>query len=582
VPPARSGTRSWDLGRFLNPTRYPTIPVLVLAGALSGLLAAVFHLALDASWRGLAGRALDLPRGPVQIALLLTLPTLMGCLLSFLVPSVAPDAGGGLSLVRTAYAGDPERLSFRTWVGALVFNPLSLGSGVPLGPEGPTVVLTSTVSVGLARLLRLPARFVRGMIPVGTAAGIAAIFNTPITGVVFALEEIMGQASREVLGGSIVAAVAAAVVQKQLLAGRHLLPASPAGWTSAWELIGFGLVGAVSGLAAGGIARLVPLLRNRLRATVPSRVVRGGLGGLTVGFLGLIAPRVLGVGYDSVSMWLRGGGDGSTAGIAFLAKFCGVLVALAVPLLGGVFAPSLFLGAALGAATGHAVKHLFPWAAVDPGAYALVGMGAFFAGFLRTPIASVLIVFELTGDYDLVAPLMLAVVLSSIVARRVSQSTLVEQQLEAAGFAVASSSEDPLRRFRARDVMTASPLSLPGDWAARAGWDRAQETGFSLFPVVDGGGSLVGVVPRDVLRDAAVRTPDALLSLLARSPRVVATPEESLDHLAERLAEAGETRCAVVDSSTPPRVVGFISPRDLLRARARTGEGQGEDGPSWT
>jgi CIC family chloride channel protein len=258
-----------------------------------------------------------------------------------------------------------------------------------------------------------------------------------------------------------------------------------------------------------------------------------------------------------------------------------VLVALASPLLGGVFAPSLYLGAALGAAVGHALRHLFPWGQIDPAAYALVGMGAFFAGFLRTPIASVLIVFELTGNYDLVAPLMLAVALSSLVARRVSEATLVEQQLEAHGLKAAESHDDPLGRFCARDVMTVPPVTLFGTLTASESLAQTRVTPHPLYPVVDSEGLLLGVLPRDALEEAALKTPAALLSLLARPLVAVATPEEGLDHLAQRLAEAGQTRCPVVESAGRPRVVGFIAPSDLLRARVREGE-ETQDLSSWT
>jgi CIC family chloride channel protein len=437
---------------------------------------------------------------------------------------------------------------------------------------GPTVVLTSGAVTGFARALGLPQRVVRGMIPVGTAAGIAAIFNTPITGVVFALEEVIGTASRGVLGGAIVAAVAAAVVQKQAMGGEHLLPAAPAAWSSAIELVGFAWLGITAGAAAGYMPRFVERARERLRRVAAERgasalTLRGAGAGMVVGLLGLMAPESLGVGYDSISGWLAGGGDAGTAALAFIAKFIGMGVALGAGLVGGVFAPSLFLGASLGAAFGHSVGPLWPALGIDPGAYALVGMGAFFAGFLRTPIASVLIVFELTGDYNLVAPLMLAVALATLIAPRLSPATLVESALEERGV-LSTEAGDPFALVRAREVMSREVVALPAHATLAEALQEARRVGHAAFPVIDGDGLCIGMLDNDELERAVAEGHGGETVLARRRPvRVLATAAEPLDKLALRLGAAGETRCPVVASLSEPRLVGFLTPMDFLRAR---------------
>jgi CIC family chloride channel protein len=426
--------------------------------------------------------------------------------------------------------------------------------------------------VGLARALGLPARFVRGMIPVGTAAGIAAIFNTPITGVVFALEEVIGTASRGVLGGAIVAAVAAAVVQKQAMGGQHILPASPASWSGVHELVGFAVLGLLSGALAGWLPRVVVIIRRRLDALGAGRgarspVLRGAVVGLGVGALGAVVPEIMGVGYPVISDWLTGAGASDTAALGFAAKFLAVALALAAPLVGGVFAPSLFLGASLGAAAGHLLRLLDPTGSIDPGAYALVGMGAFFGGFLRTPIASVLIVFELTGDYGLVAPLMLAVALSTLVARRITPITLADHQLAQEGVAL-HGSDDPLAQHRARDVMSTPAVALEtgmslGDARAKVGERRHRQ-----YPVVAPDGLCVGTISGSVLFGSE----DDAVPLTARlaEPTFLALADEPLDRLSLRMGAARITRCPVVESAALPRLVGFIAPSDMLRARVRS------------
>lgn len=547
--------------------------VLLAAGVLSGLAAVAFHRLIDVAHSLLVGRALAEAQPGLRLALVLLVPTAMGAFLAFVLPRVAPRAGGGLALVRQAAQDDSRRVTPRDFAGTMLANSLSLGAGTPLGPEGPTVVLTSGLSAGVARALGLPARVVKGMVPVGTAAGIAAIFNAPITGVVFALEEILGTVSRGVLGGALVAAVAAAVVEKAVLGGRRLLPAAPADWRDARELVGFALLGIAAGAFAGAIPRVVPVLKRGLRRltsglTRGRAVARGAIAGLVVGLLGALAPETLGVGYVPVAGWLAGGGGPLESAIAFVAKTGGVAVALAAPLVGGVFAPSLFIGASLGSTLGHSVHLLFPHVHVDPGAYALVGMGAFFAGFLRTPIASILIVFELTGDYGLVVPQMLTVALATLVARRISPATLVEQQLEAAGAAAPHDARDPLAHRRVEDVMTRLLVTVDGGATLLDAARSAAGTGHRTFPVVDAGGTLLGLLDAEAIDEAARegKLSDPVADRL-RPPRVLATPEEALDAVSLRLAAASETRCAVVETLASRRLAGFLAPSDILRAR---------------
>ncbi len=559
---------------------------VVLIGAGCGFVAVAFHGAIDFVRALLVGAAMDRTSGLARGALFVTVPAAAGALLAWLVPRLSPRAGGGLALVRQAYAGQPEKLlDGRTLAGAFGANALSLGAGTPLGPEGPTVVLTSGFAVSAARLLGLPGRIVRGMVPIGTAAGIAAIFNAPITGVVFALEEILGAASRGVLGGSLLAAVAAAVVERTFLGGGRLLPAAPAHWGDLRELLGFAVLGLLCGAAAGWLPRFVPILQRGLerftaRAGRGAFVARGALAGAVAGLLGVIAPETLGIGYPAVAEWLGGGGNGPQAAIAFAAKLAGVSLALAAPLVGGVFAPSLFLGASLGAAAGHLGQFLFPLAHVEPGAWALVGMGAFFAGFLRTPIASVLIVFEVTGDYGLILPQMLTVVLASVVARRISRETLVERALGPAAARRPFDGADPLSRRRVVDLMTTALRAPRTSMTALEAARVAAGTRHEQYPVVDEDGLLAGLLfARDL--DAAIleNRQDTSAGSLAIPPVLVLTPDLTLAEAALRLAQAGETRAPVVASLEEPRLVGFLSSSDLIRARLHVHEEE-ESGPS--
>jgi CIC family chloride channel protein len=535
--------------------------VLIFAGAICGLAAVGFHALVDWMRELLIGPALE-QRGALRIALVLGVPAAVSALIAFVIRRFAPGAGGAnLARVRRAYELDPTILDGRSVAATLLLTPISLGGGAPLGPEGPTVVIASGVAMAIARWTRLPRRMVRGMIPVGTAAGIAAIFNTPITGVVFAMEEVMGSASRGVLGGTIVAAVAAAVVERMLLGGKPLLSAPSAGWTDVRELVGFLVCGLVAGVVSGSSVHIIVRLRRAMQRWLHSPVLRAALGGLAVGALGLLVPSILGVGYGTTSLFLHGGGTTQLASAAFAAKVAGFIVAIGSGIIGGTFAPSLFIGAALGSTVGHLAMVALPHAHVDLGAYALVGMGAFFAGFLRCPVSAVLIVFEVTGDYGLILPLMLAVAVSTSLSRALAPHSLTELQMVDEGYEERANIDDPLAGLRVADVMTRDVIALPAEIDLAQAAVLAGGSRHRLLPVIDGARRVIGLLPRSAIDEGS----SSPIALFMQTPLALARDDETVIDAIRRMASSGIDRCAVVTADG--RLAGFLSPSDILRAR---------------
>jgi chloride channel protein, CIC family len=542
--------------------------MFVGAGLASGIAAVLFHEAIVVSRHLLLDRALQ-TTGPVRAALLIAIPTLAATILGVIVQRFAPSVlGANLARVRRAYVEDVGHLDAKTVIFTFLLTPLSLASGAPLGPEGPTVVVTSGLSVWIARVFKLPRKVVRGMIPVGTAAGIAAIFRTPITGVVFALEELFGTSSRSLLGGTLIAAVAAAVVQ-QITSPRseRILPASAATWHHVWELAGFAVVGICAGVMSGVALRCASALRDRLRTHVAAVWLRFALGGLAVGLLGVLSPTMLGVGYETTSLLVRGGGSLLFDAEAFGTKILGFTIAAATGLLGGTFAPSLFIGASLGALVGHAGRLLFD-VSLDSGAYALVGMGAYFAGTLRAPIAAVLIVVELTNDYGLVIPLMLAVALSQLLSQAIAPQTLEEDQLSREGVRHTPDLRDPLGRLIVRDVMTRGPLTFTSATPIAETIEQTRDLRHQVYPVVDDHGRLLGLLFGDDIASCVRQQRFDVTVEHLRQPHLIAAREdEAVRDLLDRMAATGVDRCPVVDAGGA--VVGFIGPSDLVRARFR-------------
>ena len=550
------------------------IATLIVAGALCGVAAVVFHYVVEFAQSLLIEPALR-QHGLARDALVIAVPAVVATLLALIVRRFAPiTPGANLARVRRAYSQEPEILDTRSVLFTFFLTPLSLGSGAPLGPETPTVVVTSGLCTGFARMLHLPRKVVRGMIPVGTAAGIAAIFRTPITGVVFAVEEVLGNTSRGVLGGTIIAAVAAAVVEHLLLGQQRLLPASAASWTHVSELIGFLTVGLLAGIVGGSVIRLISVIRPWLQARIPSIVVRSLLGGICVGIIGLIAPPIFGVGYGTTSSLLGGGGSLLFASTAFGAKSLGFVLAMSAGLLGGTFAPSLFIGASLGSAIGHAAR-MIAGPTIDPGAYALVGMGAYFGGFLRCPMAAVLIVLELTNDYDLILPLMLAVAVSTAISTRIARLTLTEQQMIAEGYREREERADPIGRLVVSEIMNTAVKTFAADAPIARVVSETSEKRHRQYPVVSADGSLLGILRGDaIVRTVRDGKLDTTAGELMEQAKVFARADEPLPDVVARLGMENIDRCPVLDNAN--HVVGFLSPADLVRARFRVTETMGE------
>jgi CIC family chloride channel protein len=541
------------------------IVTLIVTGALCGVLAVLFHWCVETARNFLIGFALE-REGVLRVALVVVTPAIVFTLIAFAIHKLAPRAvGANLARVRMAYNEDSSLVGWRSVLATFFATPLSLGAGAPLGPEGPITVITSGFSAAFARVLGLPKKLVRGMIPVGVAAGIGAVFNAPITGVVFALEEVVGTAERGLLGGVLVGAVAAAVVARLLLGGRALLAAPTSTWRDARELIGFALVGILGGLVSGGAIAITHRLKRTWAKAMPPVEVRVALAGLLIGAGGLIEPRALGVGYESISCWLHGGGSAETTAVAFAVKVLLVVIALSAGVLGGSFAPSLFIGTALGATVGLFAQSLFPAMGIDPKAYAIIGMGAFFAGLLRSPIAAVLIVIEVTRDYDLVLPLMLGVSLAVAVSRSISKLSLVEQQMIDEGY-IEQHSGDPLAHVTVSEAMTPAPVLVHDD----ATIGEVPESRHRFYPVVDEDGKLAGLLARDAIHRSDPATP---VRDVMDAAALIAKSNETVIDVVARMRMQRVDRCPVVDASQ--RVVGFLSPSDILRARlAQSGEGE--------
>lgn len=544
-----------------------TIAVGVVAGAAAVALVWLVHLVERVMHTG--GVGLD---GALRVAALVLAPAVGGLLVGLLLRYVVPEAeGSGIPQTKVALAREHGRIPLRVALGKLVACAVAIGSGGSLGREGPTVQIAAGLGSAVAGAVPGRAARRRDLAVVGAAAGIAAAFNTPIAAVTFTLEEIVGDLNARILGATIVAAVVAAVVRRALVGRESIFHVPPYDLLHVWELPLYVVVGAAAALVAVGFARGLLALRARaMRSPLPAPV-RPALGGLAVGIVALGVPQVLGGGYGTLEAALAGALPLGLLVLLAAAKPVATILSYSSGGAGGIFAPSLFMGAMVGGAIGAMGGAIWPEALAGPGAYALVGMGAFFAALVRAPITSVLIIFELTNTYTIILPLMLANTVAYTIAERLAPVPIYEALLAQSGITLPSPTDDRLARVTVARAMSPAVESLPADFTIVEAEPLLPLLVHSGFPVVDRDGHLVGLVTAGDIRRTGARGEGrlSLADLAARRPVATAYPDETLDAVVVRLSAEGIRRLPVVPREDPTRVVGIVTMRDVLAAYAR-------------
>src|SRR5579872_2790331 len=339
-----------------------------------------------------------------------------------------PDArGSGVPQTKAALFARQGRISLRTVVGKFCCTAATLACGIPLGREGPSVQVGGGIASVLGRRLGLRPEKVKALLPVGAAAAIAAAFNTPLAAVLFSLEEVMGDLHAPVLGSVVLASATSWAMLRLMLGNNPLFQVPPYQLVHPLEFGIYALLGVAGGVVSVAFTKLLLGLRGRfLRLPRKGRWWHPLTGGLLVGVMGWFVPQVMGVGYSYVGEALNGGLALRLMILLLALKLVAVAVSYASGNAGGIFGPSLFLGAMLGGITGHVAHRLLPGYTATSGAYALVGMGATFAGVLRAPMTSVVMIFETTRDYAVIVPLMISNLVSFFISSRFQPQPIYE------------------------------------------------------------------------------------------------------------------------------------------------------------
>ena len=514
----------------LAPSERQRVFVLTLViGALCGLAAVAFHLAIQAAEGALIERAMAAP-GTSWMLWTILVPTLGGLVSGVLLYYVVPDArGSGIPQVKVAYVVKGGRMPIRVAIGKFVIGVIQIGSGASLGREGPTVQICASIASSLGQLAALSRQNLRRLLPVGAAAGIAAAFNAPIAAVTFTIEEVVGDLDQTVLTGVVVAAALAAAIERIVL-GEHPVFTIPSGY--GLHHIESLLLYAVLGVAGAFVAllfteSLIALRARFQRLAVLPAWARPAVGGCVTGLLAVAAlwwlktGGVTGGGYDTLSQALGGQLAVHVMLALCLMKLVATVFSYSSGGAGGIFAPALFIGGMLGGAFGYADVALFHHDPSEIGAFALVGMGAVFAGIIRAPITSVLIIFEMTGGYGLILPLMIANMTAYGLARRIRPTPIYEALLEQDGVHLPhrqGPAPHVLEQIQVGEAMTRTPVALPGTLTVAQALERSAAEPYSSFPVLDAAGQFVGLISEARLRRTQAEQPDDR-PIRSRSPR---------------------------------------------------------------
>jgi CIC family chloride channel protein len=424
--------------------RQRLLAVTIIAGGLCGLAAVAFHLSIGWAESLMIDRANAAP-GHSWIWWTILTPALGGLVAGLGLTYLAPAAAGsGIPQVKVAFTLRHGLITLRETIGKFVLCALQIGSGASLGLEGPTVQICAGVSSLLARVARLGPTNRRRMASVGMAAGIAAAFNAPIAAITFTLEELIGDLDQTMLTGVIVAAALSALIENTILGSNPIFHVNRNyALGNASSLLWYAVLGLLAAIVSVTFTDLLLWLRAQFkRLTIVPKWVHPAIGGLATGCLAVVALAffhlngIAGDPYKTLTLALTG--SMGTLPVLAMVAFCVLKLAATVCSYssggsGGIFAPSLFMGAMLGGAVGYIDVAVFHHSSDAIGAFAVVGMGAVFAGIVRAPMTSVLIIFEMTGGYGMVLPLMIANMSAFALARHWRHTPVYEALLEQDG-----------------------------------------------------------------------------------------------------------------------------------------------------
>ena len=543
----------------------------VLIGVVSGLGAVAFR------WLINSFQTLFFDGGGTVLSFMgdwyiLLIPAAGGLLVGPIVYFFAREAKGhGVPEVMEAVAMKGGRIRPRVAIIKSLASALCIGSGGSVGREGPIVQIGASAGSAVAQWLKLPEESIATLVACGAAGGISATFNAPIAGVFFAMEIILGRVVTHRFAYVVISSVIADYVAHTFLGTARAFVVPEFSISSPWEIGFYAILGVLAGLSGVFFTKILYKFEDIFDKIKFPEYFKPVLGGLLIGVIGLYSKDLFGVGYEGIQNALSGQFTINILMLLFVLKIVATSVTIGSGGSGGVFAPSLFLGAMMGTAFGTIMNSIFPDIAASPAAYGVVAMAAVFSAAARAPFSAILIIFEMTGAYSIILPVMITVGISTVLARHISRESIYTLKLIRRGIDIGQEEvSDVMRNIKAKEAMTTDFQTVPSTMKVKELLNLFQKTGSHGFPVVDDKDSLFGMVTlTDVERHLGEEENGLTVADIATRSPFVAYPDQSL----ERVLGATDDeygRIPVVSENDGYHIIGLLNRQDIIKAYRRT------------
>lgn len=540
----------------------------ILIGVFSGLLVVLFRVLIEVARWALLGTGLK-PGFPRVV----WVPAVMGLVIAVVVIKFLPRVrGSGVNQTKSALYIYDGYIGVDTVIGKFILSALAIGSGQSLGPEDPSLQIGAGLASFVGRKLKLGRERLRLIAPVGAAAGVAAAFNAPITAVLFVIEEVIGRWSAGILGAIVLSAISSVVVERWFLGDAPLFRIPTYHLEHPSELLAYATLGVIGGIASFVFVKLIGYLRLKLRAWPQwTHYLQPALAGLIIGAIAVRFPQVMGAGYEYIDQAMHGRFPWELLGILAGLKILATVLSFSSGTPGGLFAPTLFIGAMLGGSVGLVEQHLFPQLTIPVGAYALVGMGTLFAGILRAPMTSVFMMLEISGNYSIIVPVIISNAISYLISRTLHPTPIFDMLSRQDGLDLPSLEEErELAILRVEDAMKSPAVrAMLGEESLGTAQQLARATQQPFLLVSMGGERWSGITREELLQIDG--DPGISLETILNLRLPVLHPDQSLD-IAMRLVDDWPI-VPVVHRANSRQLVGVIAISDILSAyRRRNGK----------
>ena len=552
----------------------PLLIVAVLIGMLTGALAVGFRYLLLVATRLCWQDPFDIIGAATNLSwyLVVLIPVLGGLIVGPIVSILAPETrGAGVPEVINAVASRQGIIKHRTTFYKIISTVISIGSGASVGREGPIVHIGSSVGSSMAQLIRLSPEWRSVFLACGAASGIAATFNAPMAGMLFAVEIILVDFEISYLSHIAISAVTATVVSHHFFGNLPAFDIPNYTLVSYWEILLYCLLGILAGFVSITFIKSISYVEDTLKRFKIPGYLQPAIGGLFVGLIAISYPHVIGVGYESINLILNGEMAVNIIVLVLIFKLAATSFSVGAGFSGGIFAPSLVLGALLGGIFGIAVNNLFPkWVAAYP-AYGLVGMGAIVSGATMAPITAIFTIFELTYNFEIILPLMTSCVASLIIVKKFYGNSIYETKLLKKGIKIVRGHDvNLLRSIPVSEYMEKEYESIGDNTGLEELIIKAQESTYPHFVVLNKKDELVGILSMRDLKNCLSEM-DYLCELIVAADIMskniyTLVPDDTLETAFEVFEGKHISTLPVVDSRNKKKVLGILKKSNLILA----------------